>query len=86
LQPIGPEGLQLEGTIFVIDPYGRFEVLGTGDSAHVAPSEDTQRPVPISVILQNARVIEVGTFSPRQPAQPPTPTAGSAADAYTATG
>ena len=40
----------------------------------MAPSEDTQRPVPISVILQNARVIEVGTFSPRLPAQPPTPT------------
>lgn len=74
LSPVGPEGVQLEGTIFVIDPYGRFEVLGTGDTAHVGPSEDTQRPIPISVILQNARVIEVGTFQPRQPAQPPTPT------------
>lgn len=60
--------------IFVIDPYGRFETLATGDVAHIGPSEDTQRPYPVSVILQNARVINVGTWVPPEPARPPTPT------------
>lgn len=60
--------------IFVIDPYGRFETLATGDVAHIGPSEDTQRPYPVSVILQNARVIHIGTWVPPEPAMPPTPT------------
>lgn len=61
-------------SIFIIDPYGRFENLPTGDVAHIKPSETFQRPVPISVILQNARVIQVGAWTPREPAQAPTPT------------
>jgi Flp pilus assembly protein CpaB len=59
-------------TIFVIDPYGRFESLPTGDLAHIAPSENTQRPAPVSIILQNARVIEVGAWHPPLPALAPT--------------
>jgi Flp pilus assembly protein CpaB len=69
----GEEG-PTSSNIFVIDPYGRFETVATGDLAHIAPSEDPQRPVPVSVILQNARVIEVGTYQPPVPAMPPTPT------------
>jgi Flp pilus assembly protein CpaB len=61
-------------SIFVIDPYGRFENLPTGDTAHIVPSETFQRPVPIAVILQNARVIQVGAWTPREPAREPTPT------------
>ena len=69
----GEEG-QARPSIYIIDPYGRFENLPTGDTAHIAPSEAFQRPVPIAVILQNARVIQVGAWTPREPAQAPTPT------------
>jgi Flp pilus assembly protein CpaB len=64
-----------EANIFVIDPYGRFEALPTGDLAHIAPSEDPQRPVPVSIVLQNARIVNVGAWQPPLPALPPTPTA-----------
>lgn len=72
----GEEGQVEEAipSLVVIDPYGRFEELPTGDVAMIGPSEDSQRPVPISVILQNARVIQVGTYSQPGPAQLPTPT------------
>lgn len=63
-----------EANIFVIDPYGRFEALPTGDLAHIAPSEDPQRPVPVSIVLQNARIVNVGAWQPPLPALPPTPT------------
>lgn len=75
--PSDEEGGAGEETIpglLIIDPYGRFEELPTGDTAMIGPSEDSQRPVPISVILQNARVIQVGTYTPQGPAQAPTPT------------
>lgn len=74
LQTPGGEGEAAQANIFVIDPYGRFETLPTNDIAHIAPSEDPQRPVPVSVLLQNARVINVGPFVPPEPVQPPTPT------------
>lgn len=70
----GGEGVPAIPGVLIIDPYGRFEELPTGDIAMIGPSEDSQRPVPISVILQNARVIQVGTYSPEGPAQAPTPT------------
>jgi len=73
LQQQSEEG-EVITNIFVIDPYGRFETIATGDLAHIAPSEENQRPVPVSVILQNAKVIEVGTYQPPVPAVPPTPT------------
>ena len=60
-------------TVFIIDPYGRFEALSNGDLAHVAPSGD-QQPVPVSFIIQNAKVIQVGEWKPPQPPAPPTAT------------
>lgn len=63
----------VETNIFVLWPYGRFEELPTGDTVHVYGSEN-QRPVPISMILQNARVIQVGNYVPSDPIEPPTPT------------
>ncbi len=59
--------------IFVLWPYGRFEQLPTGDTVHVYGSE-YQRPVPVSMILQNARVIQVGSYVPPEPIEPATPT------------
>jgi hypothetical protein len=61
-------------TIVVIDPLGRFETLPNNDLVHVAPTELAQRPIPVSMIVQNARVIQVGVWTPPEPAQPPTPT------------
>ena len=74
LQESVSEGGAATANIFVIDPYGRFEQVATGDLAHIAPAESTQRPIPVSVILQAARIIEVGAFKPPLPALPPTPT------------
>jgi len=74
LQETGTSGEVTQGTVFVIDPLGRFEQVPTGDLAHVAPSEDTSRPIPVAVILQNARVVEVGAFKPKPPVPAPTPT------------
>lgn len=59
--------------VVIIAPYGRFETLPTGDLAHVAPSEP-QRPVQVSMILQNAKVIQVGEWVPPAAVQGPTPT------------
>jgi Flp pilus assembly protein CpaB len=58
--------------VFIISPYGRFEELPTGDLAHISPTE-FQRPIPISMILQNAKVIQVGEWTPPELVQPPTP-------------
>ncbi|MCI0399084.1 MAG: hypothetical protein L0332_19065 [Chloroflexi bacterium] len=68
----GEEG-QPQQVIFVIDPYGRFEALPNGDIVHISPREG-QRPVPVSIVLQSARVIQVGPWTPPEPARPPTPT------------
>jgi len=73
LQDEGEDGVN-QGNIFVIDPFGRFETIATGDLAHIAPSEDPPRPVPVSVLLQQARIVQVGTFQPPLPVLPPTPT------------
>ncbi len=62
-----------ETNIVVLWPYGRFEQLATGDTVHVYGSE-YQRPVPVSMILQNARVIQVGSYVPPEPIEPATPT------------
>lgn len=73
------EGAEGEGssettrTVFIIDPYGRFEVLSNGDLAHIAPS-GPQQPVPVSFIIQNAKVIQVGPWEPPAPPAAPTPT------------
>jgi Flp pilus assembly protein CpaB len=59
--------------VFVLDPFGRFEQLPNNDLAHVFPSED-QRPVAVSMVVQGARVVQVGPWLPPAPPQPPTPT------------
>jgi Flp pilus assembly protein CpaB len=59
--------------LIILDQFGRFERLPNGDIAHIGPSEP-QRPIPVSMVLQNARVIQVGIYSPADVPQPPTPT------------
>jgi Flp pilus assembly protein CpaB len=64
------------GILFFVRPFGRFEELATGDTALINPSGD-QRPVHVGLILQNAKVIQVGTYTVPEPVDPqlPTPTA-----------
>jgi Flp pilus assembly protein CpaB len=59
--------------VFIIDPFGRFEQLPNNDLAHVFPSED-QRPIAVSMVVQNAAVVQVGPWLPPEPPQAPTPT------------
>lgn len=65
--------------LFPVEPIGRFEELPTGDIAHISPNEEdvAPRPVPVTMIIQNARVIQVGQYRlPGNPADAiPTPTA-----------
>ncbi|HRQ38531.1 MAG TPA: flagella basal body P-ring formation protein FlgA [Chloroflexota bacterium] len=44
-----------------IDPYGYFEELPTGDTVHVRPRE-FQRPYIVGLVIQNAKVIQVGQY------------------------
>lgn len=74
LESVDEESGEITRSIFVLDPLGRVEELPTGDSAVVIPSEDTRRPVRVSIILQNARVIHVGTWTPGDAAAVPTET------------
>lgn len=64
--------------LFPLEPIGRFEELPTGDLAHISPNEEdlAPRPVPVTMIIQNARVIQVGPyFLPADPSSLiPTPT------------
>lgn len=61
--------------LFEVQPFGRFEELPTGDMALISPSE-FQRPIHIGLVLQNAKVIQVGLYTPPDSplAQIPTPT------------
>lgn len=61
--------------VFYVSPLGRFEELPTGDLAHISQSE-AQRPAFIGMVIQNAKVIQVGEYVPRPPASAalPTPT------------
>ncbi len=60
-------------SFLVVDPLGRFEELPNGDLAHITPNGDG-RPVPVSMILQNAKVVQVGEWQPTPPVQAATPT------------
>lgn len=60
--------------LITVDPYGRFEELPTGETTHIAPSEDPRRPILVSMILQNAKVIQVGEWVPEGPVSAATPT------------
>jgi Flp pilus assembly protein CpaB len=68
------EGGDIQRTIVIIDPFGRFEQLPNNDLVQVVPTELAQRPIPVSMIVQNAKIIQVGVWTPPEPAQPPTPT------------
>ena len=59
--------------IYGIVGFGRFEELATGDLAHIGPNEP-QRPVYIGVLIQNAKVIQVGKYKPQAEALIPTAT------------
>ena len=65
-----------EGAIsaYVISPFGRVETLPTNERTLISPTEG-KRPLPVSIILQNARVIQVGAYVPPPPVQAATPTA-----------
>lgn len=60
-------------TFFVV-PFGRFEELANGDLVLVSPSE-FQRPIPITMVLQNAKVIQIGNYVVPPPASIYLPTA-----------
>ncbi len=60
--------------VITIDPYGRFDELPTGENTLIAPSEKPRRPILVSMILQNAKVIQVGNWMPGGPVQSSTPT------------
>lgn len=73
----GEEGeAEIQRSLFIIDPFGRFETLPNGDLALLSPSE-RQRPVRVSFVLQAARVIQVGPWQPEElvglPTATPTP-------------
>lgn len=86
IEQVDEEG-NITQLVILLEPLGRFEELPTGDLAHIFPSE-TQRPLAVSMILQNAKVIQVGEWEPVAAVQPatatpepvgegtPTPTAG----------
>lgn len=71
-----PETGETERTIFMIDPFGRFENLPNGDLALLTPSE-RQRPMRVAMMIQAAKVIHVGQWSetegPIVPTATPTP-------------
>jgi Flp pilus assembly protein CpaB len=79
-----PLAIITEPVIFFVSPIGRFEELPTGDLAHISPNEDdtAPRPVPVTMIIQNARVVQVGQY--RLPGNPadliPTPTPEAVAE------
>lgn len=86
IEQVDEEG-NITQLVILLEPLGRFEELPTGDLAHIFPSEG-QRPMNVSMILQNAKVIQVGEWKPVAAVQPatatpepvgegtPTPTAG----------
>lgn len=57
----GEEGS--ERRFLEVDPLGRFQELPTGDIAHIRQRE-FQRPFVVGMILQNAKVIQVGNYVP----------------------
>lgn len=73
IMEVADEEGNITRTVLVVDPYGRFERLPNQDLAHVFPSEEG-RPVPVTMVIQNARVIQIGPWEPPPPPALPTPT------------
>ena len=83
----GEEGAEVQRSVFILDPFGRFETLPDGRLALIEPSEE-RRPLRVSFVLQAAKVIQVGPWRPPEqvavptatptpdPAATPTPEAG----------
>lgn len=67
---------ETQRTIFLLDPFGRFENLPNGDLTLLTPSE-RQRPMRVSMIVQAAKVVQVGPWTEQQgpvvPTVTPTP-------------
>lgn len=70
-----PDNPNQESSFFEVSDFGRIEELANGDLALVRPSE-FQRPIRVALVLQNAKVIQVGqyTLPPSLLEQLPTPT------------
>lgn len=56
-----------ERVFLEVDPYGRFEELPTNDTVHIRPRE-FQRPYVVGMIIQNAKVIQMGKYTLPVPA------------------
>jgi Flp pilus assembly protein CpaB len=72
LEQVSEDG-QSTFSILILDPLGRFEALPTGENAMISPSEP-QRPMRVAILLQNARVVQVGPYVPGETGIPPTAT------------
>lgn len=73
---IGEDGTatgEVSISVVTLDPFGRFEELATGDLVNIQPSEQPG-PIIVSLILQNAKVIQVGQWEVPEPVVAPTPT------------
>ncbi len=74
--PPDEETGETQRTIFLLDPFGRFENLPNGDLTLLTPSEE-QRPMRVAMLIQAAKVIQVGPWSeeagPVVPTATPTP-------------
>lgn len=73
--PPASQGISLIGQLRLseVSPFGRFEELPTEDLVMIGPSE-FQRPVHIGLVLQNAKVIQLGLYQPPESPTIPTPT------------
>ena len=67
---------ETQRTIFLLDPFGRFENLPNGDLTLLTPAE-RQRPMRVAMLIQAAKVIQVGPWTeiegPAVPTETPTP-------------
>jgi Flp pilus assembly protein CpaB len=83
LAPTTAEGGETgASSLLVIEPFGRVEPLPNGEQSLIQPSE-SQRPVRVAIIIQNAKVIQVGPYEPAEEVQlatgTPTPAPGATA-------
>lgn len=73
LTPVTEEGEEGAVSLLVIEPFGRVEDLPNGERTVIQPSE-TQRPVRVAIIIQNAKVVQVGPYRPEDAVLVPTET------------